>query len=424
MRRLDLCRVVRHGLTVRLFCFALLVLDTSLLAVGLIFLIVRRCLLVALLDLLGLRLFLFLQVVEVVFKGAALVQQELEVALADKHLVYLWRNLHRRVGIEYLAVVRHLVEVLKALHDQQTQTAEVHLLQVVVLDDERVEVVTCHLVEQQARTHRVGGVEQDEHLRLVVVLFERRELALECLWRGVVAQACAPQHATGIAAATFELAAGVQLLDNAAGGRGDVGFGIALQHVLEGLLELVIVALRDIRQRVDEHELGHNLGQGVLAHHLGIRFMHCLVVVVEVVGVGLGVHPLLLDAHPLQVLDVVGVKQRLAFLGFGKVAQNHVAINRSTVHRTLTHVHQVHVVIGVQAIGVVGIVGEQTRELYGCSLVVLEFVLEDDTHVVQALLDNLVRGLDLLFGLGNLLEVVLLVVRVFGTTQRGSVDGY
>ena len=151
--------------------------------------------------------------------------------------------------------------------------------------------------------------------------------------------------------------------------------------------------------------------------------MHSIVVVVEVAGIGLLIHPLLIAVHVLQVLDVVGVFQRLALLGLGKVGEDHVAVDSGTIDRPLPHVHQVHVIVGVQTIGVVGIVSEQADELGGRGVIVLKFVLENDTHVVEALLNHVVSCLNLFFGAGNLLEIELLVVRVFGTLECLLVHG-
>ena len=53
-----------------------------------------------------------------------------------------------------------------------------------------------------------------------------------------------------------------------------------------------------------------------------------------------------------------------------------------------------------------------------CGIEVFEFVLEDDALVEQTLLNHIVRGLDFFRSLGNLLQVVFLVVRVFGPFER------
>ena len=61
-------------------------------------------------------------------------------------------------------------------------------------------------------------------------------------------------------------------------------------------------------------------------------------------------------------------------------------------------------------------------KLIGGSGQVFELVLENHAHVVEAFLDHVVRGLDFLFGLGNLLEVVFLVVWILGALGGFLVD--
>ena len=172
----------------------------------------------------------------------------------------------------------------------------------------------CHLIEQQVAVHAVHGVEQDEYLRLVIILGKGGECALQCLGCGIVAQAGAPQHAAHVAAATLEASSLVELLDNIAGDRSDVGLRISLQHVLERLLELVVVLLGKVAQGVDEHELGHDLGERILAHHLGIGLVDGSVVIGQVVGISRLIHVLLVMVHVLEVLQVVGILHRHAVL--------------------------------------------------------------------------------------------------------------
>ena len=88
----------------------------------------------------------------------------------------------------------------------------------------------------------------------------------------------------------------------------------------------------------------------------------------------------------------------------------------------IAHEHHVHAVVHVQTVGVVGIVFQQLVVLKGCSVVVLHLVLEDGTHVIESLLDNLVGLLDLLLGFRNLLEVVFLEVGVFGAFEGFNIN--
>ena len=273
----------------------------------------------------------------------------------------------------------------------------------------------CHLIEQHIAVHAVRRIEQDEYLRLVIVLGKGCERAFQRLGRGVIAQSCGPQHTACIAAATLESSSLVELLDNLGCHGRDIGLRVSLQHVLERLLELIVVLLGQVAQCVNEHELGHNLGERVLAHHFGVCLVYRAVVVREVVGVCALVHVLLVAGHVLEVLQIIGILHRHAVFRFREQGKDAVAIGLGIAHLSVAHKHHVHIIEHVQAIGVIGIAFQQLVELVGGCTIVFHLVLEDDAHVVQSFLDNVVGRLDFLFGFGNLLEVVFLIVRVFGT---------
>ena len=254
-------------------------------------------------------------------------------------------------------------------------------------------------------------------MRLVESLAERGEFFLDALSGSVVAETCCPQHTAGVLAATVNLATLVDLLHDRRRGGCDVGFGIALKHLLEGFFELVVVLLGYIRQRVDEHELGHEFRQGILAHHLGISRMDLSIVVVQVIVVSPFIHAFLHLLHILEVLKIVRVLHCLSILGVGKFTQYHAAVVLGLCMVAVAHVHQVEVVVCVKAVDVVRITAQQLGKLESGRIEVLEFVLQDDTLVEQTLLNHIVRGLNLLGRLGNLLEVVFLVVRILGACQ-------
>ena len=157
---------------------------------------------------------LLLQIVEVVLKGAALVQQQVEVVHADDDVVNLSRHVDGLVLLKCAAVMGSLLEVVHSLDHEQSQLTEVHLFDVIVLHFEGVEVVAGHLIEEHIAVHTVYRVEQDEHLRFIVVLGKRREDALQGFRSRVIAQSCGPQHAAHVAAAALEPAALVELLDD------------------------------------------------------------------------------------------------------------------------------------------------------------------------------------------------------------------
>ena len=140
--------------------------------------------------------------------------------------------------------------------------------------------------------------------------------------------------------------------------------------------------------------------------------MDGLVVVGQVSRVSALVHLFLHLGHAAQVVEISRVFHRLAIGGVGEVGQYELAPALCLGVLTLAHGHQIHVVIHVEAVDVVGIPVEQSGELPAGGGVVLELVLENDAHVVEALLNHVVGGLDLLGSLGNLLEVVFGLVGV------------
>ena len=249
-------------------------------------------------------------------------------------------------------------------------------------------------------------------MRLVVVLLEGGEFLLQGLGRGVIAQARAPNHAPGIASTAFEFAPLVELLHDGRCGAGDVGLWVALQHVLERFFEFVVVVLGGIAQRVDKHELGHDFRQRVFLHHQVVGRVHAIVVIVQVVGVGLLIEDLFLVGHVLEIVEIERVLHGLPVLGVGKVGEDVISIPLGGSGVSLAHVEQIHVVVHVEAVGVVGVSAQQVVEFGGRGVEVVEFVLEDDAHVVESLLNHIVGRLDLFLGLGNLLEVIFFVMRV------------
>ena len=70
--------------------------------------------------------------------------------------MHLWWQVQFLVGVKQALVVLQFGIVCKALHNQQTQVAEVHLFQVKVLDGVGTEVMLGHLIEQHVAPDGVG----------------------------------------------------------------------------------------------------------------------------------------------------------------------------------------------------------------------------------------------------------------------------
>ena len=145
---------------------------------------------------------------------------------------------------------------------------------------------------------------------------------------------------------------------------------------------MVVVFLRNIGKRVDKHEFRHDFRQRIFLHHCGIGLVHCLVVVVEIVLISLSIHFLLLVSHVFQVLHIVGVGHGLAILRLGKVGQYELSERLGLGVVFAAHIHEIHVIVSVEAIDVVGVAFEQFVE-FGCrGIIVLHLVFENDAHVI------------------------------------------
>ena len=142
--------------------------------------------------------------------------------------------------------------------------------------------------------------------------------------------------------------------------------------------------------------------------------MHGPVVIGHVSIVGVLVQRLLLFLHVAQTLYIIGIAQGQAVLGVGKVMQNKLTVLLGTRGLAHAHIHQIQVIIHIQAIDIVGIVLEQTVKSRFRSREILHFILQYHTDVVQSFLDNIICVL-LLFGRErNLFHVILGIMRVVG----------
>ena len=297
----------------------------------------------------------FIEIAEVFLKGSSFLEQQVEVVLADDDIVGLLRDVLGIVFLPHTAIVVNLAIVGKSLDNNQSEVAKCHGFELEVLDDKRLKVVLCNLIEQLVRRNRVGREHEHKVLWLVAPLGEWGELLALATGSGVVRKSHRPQHATGVGRATIDFAALIQLLDNGRGCGCDVGLGIALKHLLDSALELLGVALGDIGERIDEHELRHDFRQRIGLHHLDIGCMDCGVVVVEVGSVGLVVELFLNQIHALEVLEVVGVLHSKAISRLGEVVENQLPVPFRSGEFSAPVVKQIHIIICVEAVGVVGI---------------------------------------------------------------------
>ena len=316
----------------------------------------------------------------------------------------------------------HLVEVGKALHNEQAHATEGHLLQVEVFHHKDVEVVPCHSKEQGIGAHRVGGVGKHIIVRLVSAVGEWSHILAHTCGCGVVGEASGPQHSTQVAASAVGLASLSHLFQYRRCHGCHVGLRITLKHILQSRLEVVVAFFGHIRESVDKHELRHYLRERIACVHLLVGGVHFLVAVVDVGIVGAFVHRFLVALHVAQVVEVVGVAHCLPVGTFGEVVHYQVAVGERRSLISHAHIHEVEVVVAVEAIDIVGIAREQRVEFRNRAWEIFELVLEDNRHIVETFLNDVVAGGAFLVGLRDLLQVIFHIVRVFFLFPRFGIN--
>lgn len=128
--------------------------------------------------------------------------------------------------------------------------------------------------------------------------------------------------------------------------------------------------------------------------------MHRCVAVCKIVGIRLLIHPLLLALHVAQVFDIIRVGESHTIFRVGKVGKNLLPACLCLVGISVAHIHQIHIIIYVKAIHIVGIAGQQLVERGFGGIHILKFVLQDYAHIKQSLLHDVVRVLYFLLRFG------------------------
>ena len=321
------------------------------------------------------------------------------------------------------AVVVEFFEISEVFDGYHAEAAVVHGLEVEVFDDEGAEVVAGDVVEELIGADAVGGEDEDEELSVLGVEGEGDGVGGGV--GGVAAERHVPNHGAhvGVGGGALELAAVVEAFEPGGYGWCEVGVGVAFEQGFEGLLELVGLAVGDVGEGLEEHELGHEAAHGEAVGDVVVDGVHLGVVVVHVGLVGAVVEGLLLGLHVAQALYVVGVLEGEGILGVGEVGEDELAVVLGARGVVAAHVHEVEVVVGVEAVDVVGELGEEAVEGGLGGGKVFHLVLEDDAHVVEAFLDDVAGVLLLVVGEGYLGHVILGVVGVFGTLGGGHFVG-
>ena len=223
--------------------------------------------------------------------------------------------------------MHEFVVVVKSLHGEQSELAESHLLEVEVLHYEGGEVVISHFVENVVGRDAVGGIGEQEHVRLVHVVRKRCEFFAVANGGAVRRKACCPNQAASVARRALDRAARVELLEHSRSGGRDVGLGILLEKCFERFLKFLLIVFGDIGERIEEHKFRHQLRKRIIGFHTRQRIVHLLVAIVEISVVGLRVGIFFLVEHSSQVVDVVGVLHGFAVVGVGKLGDDELAID-------------------------------------------------------------------------------------------------
>ena len=105
---------------------------------------------------------------------------------------------------------------------------------------------------------------------------------------------------------------------------------------------------------MQQHELRHDFRQRVAPHHLVVALVHGGVAVVEVVVVGLCVHFFLHAVHVAQILYVIRVGEGKPVFRVCEIGEYFLAVHLGLVVHSVADIHQVHVVVHVQPVDVVG----------------------------------------------------------------------
>ena len=122
--------------------------------------------------------------------------------------------------------------------------------------------------------------------------------------------------------------------------------------------------------------------------------------------------------HAFQILEIIGVLHSQPIFRLSEIRQNECP----PVFRLLilpgSFAKQIEVVVHIHAVDIVGVSVQQIVEFHLSGIHILEFVFQNQAHIVQTLLNHIVRRLDLFFGDRDLLEIIFLEMRVIGALNR------
>ena len=350
-----------------------------------------------------------------------LTAEEGKIDVADDDAPTLSQGGHNGfLPVDTAGILQGLVIIAESAHLHAVKAAVVLDADVKVADQIAGEVETRQLEKQLVLIDRVGTI--DHHEREVGVALIGELLRIDGITVGKDFRAAIP-HIAQVELATMEPTASVDSIDDHTGHFAHLTLGKLLDKFFHVGHAAVGVARVEPAQTTDEQELVAIGSQGEarggdmgVARHLresvslegivggGIERvlkMHSLAGILGEVRIG--------EQHRPLALGIIGFQLLHVGLGCGMVA--------------LPAIEQEEMIVDICHLLILGILGEQPVELLLAQRQVVEFVLEDDTAVEESVHDDGIAGRNLLFGEGNLLEIVFTLVgvvlgRVLDVLQR------
>ena len=149
--------------------------------------------------------------------------------------------------------------------------------------------------------------------------------------------------------------------------------------------------------------------------------MHTPIVVVEISLIGLIVESLFLLRHSAEIFNIIRIGQSESLSRLGELGNDEVAVAIGLGHIAGTGIHQIHIEVCIKAIDIVGIVSHEAVELIAGSRGVVEFVFQNDAHIVEPLLNDVVGRGTFLVVSRNLTQIIFGVMGVGGMFARLAV---
>ena len=273
--------------------------------------------------------------------------------------------------------------------------------------------MACDFVEQQICRYLVGC--ECEYQQLAGIRIEVEYSGTESVGSGgcVVCQSHVPYHASQVPRlGCLKLAALCHAFEPSRCYRCDIRVGVALEQLSQYGVEVLRFLFGDKSQGVEEHEFGHDFAKRITRLHFLVSAVYFGIAVFKISLICAVVQFLLHAVHVAQVVKIFRIAQGHAVARLREVGKNQVPVFFRRKRVAHTHVHQIQIVICIKAIDIVRIIGKQTVEFVACRIEILEFVFQDNAHVIQSFLYHVVGSLPFLVALWYLCEIIFRIMRV------------